>query len=487
MSGRKRYCAGSGVLAGIILCLVLAVAACGEQGDKERQENVPSLQETNSAETDLQGTEPGSTEQQQADQNIAGKITGQWPEIFVQMLENHPLHRDGVLSPDKRYYAYEERSSVILVRLPTAAEYAGDKTAVPRVLFADGRRKGTSFAEMEADYARRLQEPLLTVEEFQEAERQLRSVYDWNNFYSLTYSQDGRYLAYLGYSNFGSDRTCTVYALDLQDNLKLYRLPVEESGEHAGINWLDDRETLVIYLPWAESVEDGSLALRRWWHIPSEKTRVTYYTQDTSGNEKAVALADAQKAIAEYAVAEAERSRAAEAWDKLTVEERIASLTAEQLTEVYARYFSLGSEQVRELREKGYSEEAIAGMDRLDFQKEEGGWLLSEQRIRLTKEFYPELENEDLSQWTNKDLEDYTRPLLEAQNLPPEALKQEIIERGLPADITTKEFYSWENMLAYTNEAILAMYEAVQETKAIFGKEEAYRLAVRKAYLGSKR
>ena len=69
-------------------------------------------------------------------------------------------------------------------------------------------------------------------------------------------------------------------------------------------------------------------------------------------------------------------------------------------------------------------------------------------------------------------------------NAPPAELKQEIMERGLPQDINSgvaKEFHGWENMLAYTNEAIIAMYEAVQETDALFRKGEAYRLAVREA------
>jgi len=71
-------------------------------------------------------------------------------------------------------------------------------------------------------------------------------------------------------------------------------------------------------------------------------------------------------------------------------------------------------------------------------------------------------------------------------NAPPDAIKKEILERGLPDGINSgvaKEFHSWENMLAYTNEAIIAMYEARQETEALFRKGEAYRLAIRAAYL----
>jgi len=461
----------------LIFFILLTIVGCGGQENEAYQGSDSPQQETDQViaeETDLQ----------QTDQVVAEETTEQIPQIFIQMLENHPLHRSGVLSPDNRYYAYEERSSIILVRLPTAEEYRADKILLPKVLFVDGRRKESSFAEIEADYARRLKQPLLTEEELNEARNKLRSVYDWNAYYYLKYSQDGRYLAYLGESNFGSDRTCTVYVLDLEDNCKLYTLPVEENSEYAEINWQANNQTLELYLPWAEKVDGGYLAVRRYWHIPSGQINLTYY--NTEGGQEVV-LADALTAIEEHDRAEAEHDRAAEEIAQLTVEQRVAALTPEELAEEYARYFSLHAEQIRMLQERGYSNEAIAKMDSLDFQQEEEGWLLSEESIRHVKNLYPELKDEDLSQWTHKDFMDYDRPLTDARNAPPETLKQEMLERGLPNDIpwrVAKEFHGWDNMLSYTDEAIMAMYEAVQQTDAIFGKEEAYRLAVRAAYLG---
>ncbi|PKM89542.1 MAG: hypothetical protein CVU87_05175 [Firmicutes bacterium HGW-Firmicutes-12] len=444
----------------ILVVLLLVIAGCG--GTEENQEqsgSVPIEQGINkNADTDLKETDQTNdaetnqpeTAETQLSAIEEATITGQIAKAYVEMLENHPLHRHGVLSPDNRYYAYEERSSVILVRLPTPGAYLADNTIAPRVLFTDGGRKGSSFAEMELDYARRLEDPPLTDEELDVARNKLRSVYNWDFYFYLIYSEDGRYLAYLNESNFGDDRICTIKVVDLKDNCKLYTLPVEETSEYAEITWQADDQTLELYLPWAESVEGGALALRRQWHIPSGQSKTTYYRQDQTEYGEEISLAVAQKEIKEFAEVEKERNRAAEQLARLTVEERVAALTPEELAAEYAKYYRpLAAEEIKMLQEKGYSEETISKMDSLDF-------------------------------------DELNRPLTETENAPPEEHQQEIFERGLPKDINwrvAKEFYGWENMLAYTNEAIMAMYEAVKETEALFEKEEAYRLAVRKAYL----
>ncbi len=461
----------------IILMLFIFLTILGCNGQKNKTEQGSTMPQ--------QQNEPAVIEEadvQQDNQVAVEQSTDLAPDIFIQMLENHPLHRSGDLSPDNRYYAYEERSSIILVRFPTVEEYRADETLAPKVLFTDGRRRTSSFAEIEADYIQRLRQPLLTEEEINEARYNLRSVYDWNNFYGQKFSQDGRYLAYLSYSGFGRDRTCTVCVLEIDHGCAVNSLPIEENGEYAEINWQEDKQTLEIYLPWAERIKEGYLALRRSWHISSGEIKSVYYDTE-SGQE--VAWADAQEAIVIYAQEEAESNRAAEELARLTVQERVAVLMPEELEAEYTRYFSLHAEQVRELEERGYSSETIAGMDSLDFEKEEQGWLISEDGICHVRNIYPELEDVDLSQWTYQDLEDYVLPLNEAHNAPPEALRKEILERGLPANISSrvsKEFHGWENMLAYTNEAIMAMYEAAGQTEALFEKEEAYRLAVREAY-----
>lgn len=473
----------SAKLAVLIFFILLAVVGCGGQENREQQGSVPAQQVTDLAsvgERDVPQTEPVLTED----------AAEQYPDFLIQMLENHPLHRHGELSPDKRYYAYEERSSIILVRLPAPEEYKVDKTLAPKVLFTDGIRRNSSFAEMEAVYVERLKQPLLTMEELNEARNQLRSVYDWINFYSQRFSQDGRYLAYLGYSNFGNDRTCTVYVLDLKDNCKLYSLPVKENSEHAGIKWQEDNQTLELYLPHAAVLEGKSLALCCGWHIPTGQSKLTYYNEDGGTEDRQeIALAEAQKVIAEYIHAEAERSRGEEKWTKLTVDQLVAELTAEELAAEYTRYYTLRGEQKRELQERGYSDESIAEMDSFDFQHEESSWLISKELIEGAKRIYPQLKDEDLSNWTHQKYNEYVQAKSKEHNAPPAELKQEITERGLPEDINSgvaKEFHGWENMLAYTNEAIMAMYEARQETDAIFRKGEAYRLAVREAYLEKK-
>lgn len=465
----------------LVLCILLTVMGCGGQENKGKQESVSPQQETDkfvAKEADLQQTKRPIVDEEK---------TEEIPDIFIKMFENHPLYRRGILSPDNRYYAYQERSSVILVQLPTTEEYLADNTLVPKVMFVQGIRAYSTFDDLEADYARRLKQPLLTEEELDNARKKLRSVYNWDCFYYLKFSQDGRYLAYLGESGFGRDRKCTVHVLDLEDDYEQYDLFVEENSEYAGITWQEDNQTLDLDLPWAETIKGGFLAMRRSWHIPSNQINMKYYnSDDDSDDRQEITLADAKKAIKEYTQEEEERNQAAEELAQLTVEQRVTALTAEELAEEYARYYSLHDEQRKLLKERGYSDEAIAKMDSMDFKKEEEGWLLSEERIGHVKSIYPQLENEDLSQWTNKDFEEYSIAQTNANNAPSEEVKQEILERGLPEDIpwrVEKEFYGWENMLTYTNEAIMAMYDAVRETDTIFGKEEEYRLAVRAAYL----
>ncbi len=465
----------------LIFFILLTIIGCSQKVNKDQPGSIQAGQESEQAVT--KDAEPRET-----NQAVSEEKTEHISDVFVQMLENDPLHRSRALSPDKRYYAYEERSSVILVQLPTAEEYLTDKGLVPKVLFTDGIRKDAPFTELENDYAERLKQPLLTDEELQKAELELRSVYKWDFFYYLTFSRNGRYLGYLREQNFGGNRTCTVYVLDLQDNCKLYSLPVKERSQYPGIKWQADNETLEIDLPSAESVGEGVyLDLRRQWHIPSGQSKQKYYINAGSENEKEIALKDAQKAIAAYARAEAERKRAEEKWDRLTVEELVAALTPAELAEEYKKYFSLQAVQIELLKAHGYNDEAIAEMDGYDFQREESGWLLSKERIEGAKRIYPGLQDQDLSNWTYQKYNEYIRVQSEKNNAPPDAIKKEILERGLPEDINSrpvKEFHGWENMLAYTNEAVMAMYEASQQTDILFRKAEAYRLAVREAYLG---
>lgn len=475
---RKKQNIGPLILSVILILLV--VTGCSQKVNKDQPGSIQIGQESEQAITK-------ETEPQDTNQVLSGGTIEQTSQVFIQMLANHPLHRSGVLSPNKRYYAYEERSSIILVQLPAAEEYLADKTLVPRVLFTDGIRKDIPFTELENDYAKRMRQPLLTREELGGAELKLRSVYKWDMFHSLKFSQDGRYLGYLREQNFGSERSYTVYVLDLQDNCRLYSLPVKESSQYWGIIWQSDNETLEIHLPSAESIGEGVyLDLRRLWHIPSGQSKQKYYINAGSENEKEIPLKDAQKAIAGYAQVEAERKRAEEKWNRLTVDELVATLTPAELAEEYKRYFSLHPVQIELLKARGYSDEAIAKIDSYDFQQEESGWLLSKELIDGAKRIYSELKAQDLSNWTHQKYNEYIQVQSEKSNAPPDAIKKEILERGLPEDINSrvvKEFHGWQNMLAYTNEAIMDTYEASQQADILFQKAEACRLAVRAAYL----
>lgn len=209
-----------------IIVLILAVFGCSQPENRQMQESVPAGQEagqsasevTDQLQPAVKGTadagadkisagakEKHSSDAAKEEQVMAKLGEEQYPGIFIQMLANHPLDRHGELSPDKRYYAYEERSSIILVQLPDSEEYETDKTLLPKVLYIDGIREGCAFAELEEDFARRLRKPLLSREELNEAHNKLRSVYDWRNYYNQKFSPNTQYLAYLGYDSFGSE------------------------------------------------------------------------------------------------------------------------------------------------------------------------------------------------------------------------------------------------------------------------------------------
>lgn len=403
-------------------------------------------------------------------------------EVYVPFMENHPLHRSGELSRDELYYAYEESSSLILVRMPAAEEYTADNSSIPRVLYTDGRRKAQTFAEIEEEYARRLGEPRLTLDELTNARISLRSVYDWNFYFYQCFSADSHYLAYLHQSSFGRNRSVKVVVVDLADGFILQELPLARSGEYAEIAWLDDNETLEIYLPHAGVVESGSLSLRRQWHLPSGRMEEAW-TDVASGLP--LDAAEAAAAIAAYTGLQEEQNRTAEELARLSAEERVARLAPEELAAEYEQYFTLYAYQAQELQERGYSPDQIAAMDSADYTEESYGWLLSPESIRDMKYLYPDLQREDLSQWTYQDAEEYSALMTRAQNAPPEHIRREMQERQLPFDLDwsiAKEFYGWENMLAYTNEAIMALYESWQETSSLFWAEDAYRQAVRSAY-----
>ncbi|MDX9870953.1 MAG: hypothetical protein RBT41_00860 [Clostridia bacterium] len=489
-------------------CLTITITGCDSNEQAGQAGNTPSVQESGisagaeqpppeqPAETGEIAGEAPSLPQQDVPEPSTPATAGEQPaavkpsrhvrEVYVPLLENHPLHRSGELSPDDRYYAYEERSSLILVRMPTAEEYKADGLCLPQVLFTDGRRNMQAFKDIEEDYARRLREPRLTLDELTVARNSLRSVYDWNVYFSPKFSADSRYLAYLHENGFGQSRMSTLFVVDLADNVRVYTLALEESGEYAEVAWREDNMTLEIYLPYAEPIEQGYLALRRQWHLPSGEVQAVYYNADTG---QQVSLDGAEQAITAYKQIEAEAKREEEEMLGLTVEERVAGLTPEELADAYAQYFTLYPEQIMELEERDYSSEAISGMDSADFEKVSYSWLLSEDSIRDMKNIYADLKNEDLSQWTYQDAEEYGRLMTRAQNAPPEKIRQEILARQLPFDLDwsiAKEFHGWENMLAYTNEAIVALYESWQETSALFQTEEAYRQAIRYAYLERK-
>ncbi len=110
-----------------------------------------------------------------------------------------------------------------------------------------------------------------------------------------------------------------------------------------------------------------------------------------------------------------------------------------------------------ELSDHGCSDKEIANMDLGDYQELSASWTMSEIRIKVAKEIYPELANENLTKWTNRQYDNF----IKEKNLETFVQTQSQAEEFKARDITlddaiwlTKIYYSFDGVLKQSDSVL---------------------------------
>jgi len=146
----------------------------------------------------------------------------------------------------------------------------------------------------------------------------------------------------------------------------------------------------------------------------------------------------------------------------------VNTLTPEE-EKLYHDRFDLNDIQKDELRARGYSEKEIAMMDNVDFQEAEKTWIISKEQIFYIKGTYQELENVDISNWTNADVHEYRMSLYEKQRektAPTPEQAAELEKRGISLDIAHKmlrDYIKYDNLLAQSDSTLNKLKEQIIE------------------------
>lgn len=150
----------------------------------------------------------------------------------------------------------------------------------------------------------------------------------------------------------------------------------------------------------------------------------------------------------------------------LSSEKKIIALTAEE-EKLYHQRFDLSDIQIEELRTRGYEEKAIAKMDNVDFLEAEKNWVICDEQI--IKGIYPELQNVDISKWTNADLQAYGESITKKEQLKYAPTPEQIAElekRGISLDIAhkmLKDYINYNNLLAQSESTLNKFKEQIVE------------------------
>jgi hypothetical protein len=116
----------------------------------------------------------------------------------------------------------------------------------------------------------------------------------------------------------------------------------------------------------------------------------------------------------------------------------------------------------QQLREHGYTDAEIADMDLGDYINISATWTLPADVINVAKDLYPELANEDLSDWTYGQYNDYKYEVAVRNTMPSPSEIVEFAARGITYDDANwllKDYYSYEEVLAQSDETLKAALE----------------------------
>jgi len=152
--------------------------------------------------------------------------------------------------------------------------------------------------------------------------------------------------------------------------------------------------------------------------------------------------------------------------NEVTLTSEKNTLTAEE-EKLYHQYFDLSDIQKDELRARGYSEKVIANMDRVDFEEAEKTWIISKEQVFYIKNTHSELQNIDISKWTNADVQAYRDTILEKQRLAsapsPEQLA-ELEKRGITLEIAhqmLRDYIDYDTLLSQPDKVLNDLKECI--------------------------
>ncbi|MEA4900533.1 hypothetical protein [Desulfitobacterium sp.] len=156
-----------------------------------------------------------------------------------------------------------------------------------------------------------------------------------------------------------------------------------------------------------------------------------------------------------------------------------------EIEKLYHQYFDLSDVQRNELKARGYSEESIANLDSEDFKQLEATWKLTQQQITYAKQIYPELNDMDLTEWTNADFGQYSITQTNKTYAPTPEQVSELERRGIDTGIARqmlKEYHNYDTLLAQSDQVLNELKNKIIDTEKQYKDFLNYKSQIRAKY-----
>lgn len=156
-----------------------------------------------------------------------------------------------------------------------------------------------------------------------------------------------------------------------------------------------------------------------------------------------------------------------------------------EIEKLYHQYFDLSDVQRNELKARGYSEENIANLDSEDFKQLEATWKLTQQQITYAKQIYPELNDMDLTEWTNADFGQYSITQTNKTYASTPEQVSELERRGIDTGIARqmlKEYHNYDTLLAQSDQVLNELKNKIIDTEKQYNDFLNYKSQIRAKY-----
>lgn len=167
---------------------------------------------------------------------------------------------------------------------------------------------------------------------------------------------------------------------------------------------------------------------------------------------------------------------------------KVSNMSKGDVMKEYHYYFDLHDIQKKELAARGYSEDQIAKINRQDFVELESNWVISKQQVFYIKGTHPELEDVDISNWTNADVQAFRQALYKKEkekSAPSQDQIAELSKRGISLEIADKmlrEYINYENLLAQSDDTLNSLKAKIIEAEEQGNFSIKYRKALKEKY-----